>query len=174
VNGDAATVTNAQVPPFVRAMLEDRFRLKAHVEQRPFPAYALVLARSDGHLGPTLRPSTADCFPTPRDFPILPAGVPRCFSGVFQAGVISAPNYTMSDLARSLTQYGGAGRIVVDSTGLSGKYEVDLRWSPDVTQPSDDPPLVTAIQEQLGLKLEPRREMLPAVVIDHIEPPAPN
>ena len=168
------TVTTAQIGPVVRRMLEDRFQLKARVEQRPFPAYALVVARPDGRLGPKLKPSTADCFPTPPDFPALPAGVPRCFSGVSRAGAISAPNYTMSELVRRLTQYGGAERIVVDRTGLSGKWEVDLHWSADVSQPSDDPPLVTAIQEQLGLKLEPRTEQLPAVVIERIEPPSPN
>jgi len=160
-------------------MLEDRFKLKAHVEQRPFPAYALVAARADGRLGPKMRVATSDCFPAPRDLPsFLPpaavTAVQRCFNGARGAGAINAPNYTMDDLARSLTQYGGTGRIVVDRTGLSGKYEMDLRWSADVSQPSDDPPLVTAIQEQLGLKLEPRTEMLPAVVIDHIEQPSPN
>jgi uncharacterized protein (TIGR03435 family) len=125
-------------------------------------------------IGPKMRPSTADCFPAPRDMPTPPVQSARCFSGIFRSGTIAAPNSTMDALARNLTQLGGADRIVVDRTRLTGKYEIDLRWSPDVTQPSDDPPLVTAIQEQLGLKLEPGNEQLPAVVIDHIEQPSPN
>lgn len=172
------TVTPAEVPPFLRALLEDRFTLKAHTELRSFPAYALVIARNDRRLGSKLRPSTTDCFPPPRDMP-APAALAgrRCFSGTFRLGTINAPNITMDALARNLTQYGGAdrdNRIVVDRTGLGGKYEIDLRWAADLTQPSDDPPLVTAIQEQLGLKLEPRTEQLPAIVIDHVEQPTPN
>lgn len=171
------TMTPEQLPVAVRALLADRFTLTAHTELRPFPAFALVIARNDGRLGPKLNPSTRECFPPPRDMPAPPAGRaggPRCFGGTFRSGTIAAPNLTMDALARHLTQIGGVDRLVVDRTGLTGKYEIDLHWSADPTQPSDDPTLVTAIQEQLGLKLEPRNEQLPAVVIDHIEPPSPN
>jgi uncharacterized protein (TIGR03435 family) len=177
VNVDARTasgeaITAAQLPAALRAMLEDRFKLKAHTELHPFPAYALVIARKDGRLGPKLRPSTADCFPAPKDMPMPPVPSARCFTGIFRSGTITAPNLTMEVLARDLTQFGGADRIVVDH-GVGGSYDgSSLVRGRDAA--SDDPPLVTAIQEQLGLKLEPGNERLPAVVIDHIEQPSPN
>jgi bla regulator protein BlaR1 len=170
-------ITQAQLSVAVRALLEDRFKLTAHVEPHSFPAYALVVARNDTRLGPQLRRSITDCPAPPNEMPAPPralAGQPRCFYGAFRSGKIVSGSITMDALARNLTTTGGMDRIVVDRTGLSGKYDVDLRWSADVTQQSDEPPLVTAIQEQLGLKLEPRNEMLPAIVIDHIERPTEN
>ena len=174
---EGATLSLSDVPRLVRAMLEDRFKLVAHTEPRPFPVYVLVNARGDGSPGPQLKPSTTDCAPLPKDAPAPPAGMPverRCFGGIFRPGTIQSANATMADLVRSLTNFSGDSRIVVDLTGLTGKFDLELRWSADPAQPSDLPPLVTAIQEQLGLKLEPRTEALPALVIDHIEPPSPN
>jgi bla regulator protein BlaR1 len=164
------------VPALVRALLEDRFKLKAHADLRPFPVYALVKARKDGTLGPRLHASTTDCPSMPND---APAGLPpprdgrRCFFGVIRSGTITSGAITMDSLARNLTTF-GADRVVVDRTGLSGMFELELRWSPDPAQASDDPPLVTALQEQLGLKLEPRTERLAAVVIDSVESLSPN
>ena len=174
-----ATLTPAQARGPVRVLLEDRFKLRAHMEARPFPVYALVKARNDGSLGPQLRPFTTDCAPMPKEAPSLPTprGFPNerpCYGGISRAGTILSFNATMKDLARSLTTFNGDNRIVVDRTGLSGKFELEVRWSTDAAQASDQPPLVTAIQEQLGLKLEPRTEALPAVVIDHVEQPEPN
>jgi bla regulator protein BlaR1 len=168
-----------EMAALIRSLLEDRFKLQSHTERRPFPVYALVKARKDGSLGPQLRPSTTDCAALPKDAPSLPAprafaDQPICFTGVFRAGTISSPKTSMDGLARSLTSNGGTDRVVVDHTGLSGNFEVDLKWSAEVSQPSDLPPLFTAIQEQLGLKLEPMTELLPALVIDHVERPAPD
>jgi len=174
---EGSTLTPADAPRLLRGVLEDRFKLKAHIEPRPFPVYALVRARADGALGPKIRPSTTDCPPLPKDAPAPPPGMPvetRCFGGTFRSGLIQSGKATIADLVRSLTNFNGDGRIVIDRTGLSGKFELDLRWSADPSQPSDDPPLVTAIQEQLGLKLEPRTEQVPAVIIDHAEQPTPN
>ena len=172
------TLTPAQAAESLRALLEDRFKLKAHVESRPFQVYALVKARGDGSLGPQLKPSTTDCAPLPKGASTPPrlANPDRkmCYGGISRPGTILSFNATMASLASSLTNFNGEDRVVVDRTGLGGKFELDLRWSPDPTQASDLPPLVTAIQEQLGLKLEPRTEPLPAVVIDHVEQPTPD
>ena len=68
------------------------------------------------------------------------------------------------------------GRTVVDETGLTDKYSFTLKWTPDDTPQSEasGPSLFTAIQEQLGLKLEPQKGPVDAIVIDHIEMPSPN
>ena len=80
------------------------------------------------------------------------------------------PRITMSALALDLTRLIGE-RIVVDHSGLTDNFAITLRWSPDQTEGAS---LFSAIQEQLGLKLEPRTEPLPAVVIDHVERPTPD
>ena len=87
---------------------------------------------------------------------------------------IAAPKQSIATLARNLMTSGGIDRIVVDRSGLSGDFSVDLKWSADASQASDLPSLFTAIEEQLGLKLEPRNESLLAVVIDHVERPTPD
>jgi uncharacterized protein (TIGR03435 family) len=166
-----------QLPTLLRSLLEDRFTLKAHSERRPFPVYALVIARKDGALGPSIHPSTTDCPTLPPDAPTPPRAMPassRCFFGIFRSGTITSGVLTMDGLARNLTTIAAADRIVVDRTGLTEKFDVNLHWAPDIAQQSDDPPLVTALQEQLGLKLEPRTELLDAVVIDSVERPSAN
>jgi uncharacterized protein (TIGR03435 family) len=77
----------------------------------------------------------------------------------------------MSGLAFSLS--GAADRIVIDKTGLTGEYEIELTWAPD-DQPDAGPSIFTAVQEQLGLKLEPAKAPLDVVVIDHLERPSEN
>lgn len=165
-------------PTLLRSVLEDRFKLKARVEPRPFPVYVLVRVRKDGGLGPSIHPSTTDCPKLPADLPQMflspPSSGQRCFLGEYRPGRIRSGAVTLDDVARNLTNQHMTDRIVVDRTGLTGKFDVNLRWAPDIAQQSDDPPLVTALQEQLGLKLEPRMESLPAIVIDSVEQPSPN
>jgi uncharacterized protein (TIGR03435 family) len=88
---------------------------------------------------------------------------------------------TLEQLASRLTSSNAAGRVVVDRTGLKGPYDVDLYWSPERTAVSgpvppevDGPSLFTAVQEQLGLKLEARTEKQDVYVVDSIERPEPN
>ena len=153
------------LPALVRSALEDRFRLKGHLEMRPVPIFALVTARRNRTLGPSLR---------------------RTAPGTYQwnsAGreYISASYLTMEQLAARLTSINAAGRVVIDRTELNGPFDVDLYWSPERTvvsgaEPPDvnGPALFTAVQEQLGLKLEPRTERQDVYVIDSIERPTPN
>jgi len=187
-----ATEVRTQMPALIRALLEDRFKLKAHLESRPFPAYALVRLRQDGKPGPQLRPSATDC-PAPPTGSERPSGLPpspgkSCFGGIFRAGEVVSGHINMDGLAKNLTLFGGPDRIVVDRTQLDGWFDVELRWLPETSAPgatggagaadapilTDKPPLVTALREQLGLKLEPRTERLPAIVIDYVERPDPN
>ena len=93
---------------------------------------------------------------------------------------------TIAELADWFARLNLADRIVVDRTDLAGAFDVDLQWSPELAArvgdalpltadaSSDLPSLFTAIREQLGLRLEPRQESLPAIVVDHLERPIPN
>jgi len=137
----------------VQALFADRFQLKVHEETRALPAYDLVLAKG----GSKLQPSQSNG---------KSIGVGH--NNFHGAGL------TTTLIAQELSKI--AGRVVVDKTGLDGRYDLKLEWTPDDVVPSDtDPPtLFTAIQEQLGLKLEPAKEPVPVLIIDHIEPPSPN
>ena len=163
----------------------ERFKLLAHIEEREVDAYALVVARSDGRLGPQLKPSALDCSPRPPGSPPPPPpqGPPtssealqRC-GGLFGSGSIVSGGIDMSRLVLSLG--GLAGRIVNDRTGLKGDYALTLTFSPprqpgDTRPPDDVPEFFTALQEQLGLKLQPEKTIVPVFVIDHIERPTEN
>ena len=147
----------------LRTLLTDRFRLKTHTEMRQIPIYTLVLARDDRRLGPQLRPSTIDC------------AVTRCTSSVV-SGKIRTSGYSMAEVARLLT--GNVDRMVVDGTGLTGIYDLELAWTPDIGAAEvvtrDAPSLFTAIVEQLGLKLQPAVGPVEVRVIDSVERPTPD
>jgi uncharacterized protein (TIGR03435 family) len=173
------TPTEEQQRELWRAFFVERMKLKAHYETREQPAYALVLARSDGRLGPNVRPAPIDCAARRQasirgeQLPPLPQasnGMPAC-SARTSGGLMQSGGQTMAALGRSIS--GLAGRFVVDRTGLAGSFEYTLEYSRQ--QPgeplSDKPDVFTALQEQLGLKLEPIRAPVQVVVIDHIERP---
>jgi uncharacterized protein (TIGR03435 family) len=137
----------------VQALLADRFQLKLHQETRALPAYDLVVAKGGSKLQPSK--SGGKSIGTSH----------RHFNG---------EGLTMTIIAEELSKI--AGRVVVDKTGLDGRYDFKLQWTPDdaVAGDNDPPTLFTAIQEQLGLKLEPAKEPVPVLVIDHVDQPTPN
>ncbi len=141
----------------VQALLADRFQLKAHQETRQLPIYALVVAKD----GPKFQPSK-----------INGTTIDRGRGHLHVAG----SDDTIDLLARELAQL--LGRVVRNQTRLSGRYDLSLGWTPDdVTAPSfpDTPPgIFTAIQEQLGLKLESTKGPVPVLVIDSVEMPSAN
>jgi uncharacterized protein (TIGR03435 family) len=145
------------MPKLVQSLLEDRFKLKMHYEQRDTPIYALVVARKDGTLGPQLRPTAIDCARDRSKCSISRA-----------AGRFTGGSVTPETLATMLSNT--AGRLVYDRTGLTGNFDVELEWAEDAG--SDKPSIFAAVQEQLGLKLESVREPVDVVVIDHVERPA--
>jgi uncharacterized protein (TIGR03435 family) len=152
-------------------MLEERFGLAAHVEQRRRPTYALRVARADGTLGPALRQAPVDCgsfFKLPSDakarIPVPANDGPRCGMRVSATQMLSG-GVSMAILAANLRS--DAGRVVIDETGLTGDYEFTLETSPEVS-------IFTAVREQLGLTLEPGDAMLPVLVVDRISPPTAN
>jgi uncharacterized protein (TIGR03435 family) len=195
----AATSTLATATPedraaMMRAMLADRFKLVAHVEPRDQDVFDLVLARKDGRLGSGLQKSDADCStPPPQaagrpDFNQPPPpctirmlGSPVRVDKQAALGDLVEGEATMAVLAAALRNF-GAGRLVVDKTGLSGSYRIRMNFDMRATmQPpaadrpaSDVPTMFTAVQEQLGLKLEPSKAIRDTLVIDRLEHPTPN
>jgi uncharacterized protein (TIGR03435 family) len=170
----------------LKALLAERFGLVTRNETRELPVYVLVLARKDGALGPQMRKSDLDCaalFAAVTAGGKMPERLPNgnlpCGISVRAAqGLVVASPASMEQLTRNLV--GGVGRIVVDKTGLQGYYDFTLNFAPesvpgapaapaaDVTAPS----LFTAMQEQLGLRLEPGREPVQVLVIDRAARPA--
>jgi len=174
----------------LRSLLADRFQLKVHDETREVPVYALELSRSDGKPGPELRPLAVDCGavmaavasgqPQP---PVEPGKPPLCGGGG-GVGRVFANGLSMSQFAGRLAQF--VNRPVVDRTGLSGYFALNLRWTPEQPptpdspglagspSPGDPPSIFSALQEQLGLKLESTRGPVDVLVVDHAERPAGN
>ena len=155
----------------LRTLLADRFQLTFHRESKEFSIYELQIAK--GGVKPGLRESKA-----------APSDPPQLISTVYpQKLVLPARNATMTDFV-SLLQRAVLDRPVVDKTGLTGRYDFDLEWAPDETQfggdvpvaPADapSPPFFTAIQQQLGLKLEATRGPIEALVVDKAERPSAN
>ena len=163
----------------LRNLLADRFKLVVHRELREMPAYALVNAKTDGTLGPQMRRSEIDCeAEAARAFAAKRGGAPpgqkpivRCRIST-NAGRIVGTGTTITELMRRLSA--PLGRPVVDRTGLSGSFDLELQWSPDQTADTPGPSLFTAIQEQLGLKLESQRAPVEVLVIDRLERPTPD
>ena len=138
----------------VQALFVDRFHLKLHQETRTMPAYDLILAKG----GSKLQPSQSNG---------KTIGISRTY--------FNGQGLTTAIIADRLSQI--TGRVVVDKTNLPDRYDLKLQWTPDDAPATDNsaaPSLFTAIQEQLGLKLEPAKEPVPVLVIDHIDPPTPN
>jgi uncharacterized protein (TIGR03435 family) len=162
-----------------KTMLGDRFKLRVRMETRPVPIYALVLARADGRLGPTLRPSKMVCNAQtpggPPPEPPTPLGgqdVPVCGTSM-NAGTLRSGGIDLDQLARRLTD--AVERIVVNKTGLTGAFDLVLTaGTPGATPTENTASMFTAVQEQLGLKLEPQTGPADVLAIEHAEKPTEN
>lgn len=167
----------------LRSLLEDRFKVVARREMREMPIYELVVARSDGQLGLQIKRSGDECGAQgrARDAGVTPPPLPPgWFCGTrSRNGTVSMKGVPLSNFVRNLG--GMTGRVVIDKTGLTGPYDLDLQWTPDQPVPDAPPPapgaqgdgasLFAAIQEQLGLKLEARRAPVEVLVIESAERP---
>lgn len=153
-------------PAMLRALLADRFKLVAHVETREQQVYLLTLLRGDGRLGPQLKPAA------PADG--SSSGFPSSSVGNGTAR-INGRRVSMDTLALMLTS-AVFNQRVINRTGLSGEFELDLRFTPDSSPAAvpEFPSIFTAVQEQLGLKLEASRGPVDVLVIDSVERPAPD
>jgi len=181
----------------LKALLAERFKLVIHMETRQLPAYGLVRAGKDGRLGPNItRSERTDCAAVLAEVAAArarePGGLPPPPPPGGQAppcGIVNMNGMFALDSATpmALTNVLSAelNRKVFDRTGLTGLFNVRLTWTPDVLPvgplPPEHPPIdpngpsiFTAVQEQLGLKLEPTIGPVDVLVIDHIERPTPN
>jgi uncharacterized protein (TIGR03435 family) len=164
----ASAERRRQTQAMFQQLLADRFQLKVHWETRELPIYTLAVAKN----GPKLQP-TAET---------------NGHSGTSVNGNGSSVDFkttglTLQQFAQSLTSSASRelGREVVDKTGIAGRYDITLHWaSENGAAPSSDsaqdsgPSLFTAIQEQIGLKLEPGKGPVQVLVIDHAEMPSEN
>lgn len=149
----------------MRALLAERFGLKAHTESRIVLVYRLVRERKDGRLGPQLRRSPSPCVPGQ----VMPCAV----LGISRSGELSARTDPMDDFVRRGLMF-LLGVPVIDETRLEGQFDIDLKWSPDDRSNDDRPSIFTALREQLGLRLEPSKGPVEFLVIDRVEHPADN
>lgn len=166
-----------QSKAMLKTLLADRFKLRTHVETRARALYVLVLARRDGQLGPGLRPTTcAFVSDPPSPTPIDPVAVAHCMNnfGSSRLGArrVALPAITLDTLAMVIQlQVNGTVR---NRTAIPGKFDVDVEFTsakPQVTPALDETPLTTALEEQLGLRLEPTTGPVDVIVIDHVERP---
>jgi uncharacterized protein (TIGR03435 family) len=179
-----------QMQQMSRALLAERFKLITHNDTRELSIYALAPARPDAKPGPQLKKSEADCGAvrgSAPPAPLAPGQVPPC-GLVIGFGSIRASGTTIAALSSTLA--GSAGRVVVDRTGLTDRFDIDLTWTPDqipqgqtgagaqppmvngATVDPNGPSLFTALQEQLGLKLESTKGPVEVLVIDRAEKPS--
>jgi len=159
--GDSAP-TRPEFRPMMQALLADRFQLKIHREMREMPVFALVLSKN----GPKFKESDPDADPA------------ELFSAKRRNTVVTLPKATMSDVVDAI---GNAflDRPVVDKTGLTGTYNIKLTYTPNTRANRESPDLndinvFQAIEEQLGLKLEARKEMVEMLIVDRVEKPSAN
>ena len=204
----AKPVTLVESAYMLRTLLADRFKLEVRRESRAGPVYALVLARSDGALGPQIKRPAGECVMSvpafartdgaagakaePARFSWPAPGRPGRRCGVGPDGdTIRAGSATMATLVTFLTPL--VDRPVVDKSGLPGAFDFDLRFdtaatsflargrgaavavSPDTpSDPGKGPSIFTALQEQLGLKLEPQRGAVDVLAVRAAELPTEN
>jgi len=165
----------SQLLPMMRALLAERFKLAVHSEVRELPVYALVVAKSDGTFGPRFK--VTDC-PLPQN------GARPCANISQGPGRLTLRGMPITDLLQFLAP--ATNRVVVDRSRLTGRYDVDLEWQPDqlpqrpagagdtTSIDTNRSSIFTAVQEQLGLKLEATRAPVDVIVIDHVEQPTPD
>jgi uncharacterized protein (TIGR03435 family) len=143
--------------PIVRALLDTRFAFKAHMEKRELPAYLLSVAPT----GAKLRPAAAECSD--------PQNLDKCRTAYGQ-GRMTGRDMPFAELVREILVV--AQRPVLDRTGISGRFDVDLQWNPDdLTDGTDSRPSIFGAVQELGLKLEANKALVDVLVVDHLERP---
>ena len=159
----------------LRKLLNDRFSLQFHRGRKEFPVYSITVAKG----GPKLEPSTA---PPDEPYNVTSTIYPAASGGIDHA-MLPARNITMQQFA-SVLQRAILDRPVVDNTGLAGRYDFDLEWTPDESQfggqlspgapDSGKPGLFAALPQQLGLRIEATRSTIATLIIDRLDRPSEN
>ena len=186
--------TKDQMRLMVQSLLAERFKLAVHFETHETAVFALTLAKP-GKLGPKLREHSGDppCDALAAPPRIISADkpgdfVPPCDTYVlFRMGGTNrwgSRHTTMEMLAGAIPGVGTIGRPVIDRTGLTGRFDFTLEWTPESNNPAapapgaapdpQGPSFLDALREQLGLKLESTRAQVRILVVDHVERPSEN
>jgi uncharacterized protein (TIGR03435 family) len=207
---DGSPATMVAMLPMLKSLLADRFKLKVHTETKEMTVSSLVIASEGGKLGPKLKPTSSDCSNAQAENEKLAEAVAKGGPGA-SAGILPKPGETrkcammptmgpdgfgmradgqpLTVIAQLLTQ--ATGRIVTDKTGLTGLYDWEIKFDPQIMlqiasqvgvnlpaganlPQSDSPSLLTALREDLGLKLNSERGPVEILVIDSAEMPEAN
>ncbi len=151
-----------QMQSLTRKLLEERFGLKVHTEIKELDVYAITVAKS----GEKIARSAGDPNGTPSENESSNGGVVT----------MRMTNMSMNEFAPDLGYF--LGRPAVDQTGLTGRYDFQLKWTADESRAPTDgsapPGLFTAIQEQIGMKLEPVKALADVLVVDAVQKPEAN
>jgi uncharacterized protein (TIGR03435 family) len=159
--------TGEQIPELIRSLLEDRFQLRARRENREMPIYRLSVAQGGPRFGPAKEGSCGtEPAISPREI-MRSCGYNMLSTATFD--MLAAPIAKLVGALSSLT-----GRRVIDETGLTGTYSLHLDFAPEQSNDSSRPSIFTAVQEQLGLRLESSRGPIETLVIESIEKPTEN
>jgi len=185
----AIPTTRDQLRLMLRGLLADRFKLAMHQESRASKVWTLVRARKDGRLGPNLRQAKASCEELRASAQPGESGPALCgmdsFVRALGTGTMSVRGFRLDQLGIVTNEF-GPSRPVVDKTGLTGTFDWDLKWTPQRFQQAtfdrgrfptidpDGPSIFTALEEQLGLKLESQEGTESVLVIDRVERPTEN
>jgi uncharacterized protein (TIGR03435 family) len=147
----------------MQATLAERFRLTMHREKREMAVYEMVIAKN----GPKFKPAAPDA-----------NAVPKNVASGRNWGV-TVGSIAMPGLAELIENQGFVGRHVIDKTGLTGNYAIQLTYTPDIppnrgTEAPGDIGIFSALEEQLGLRLAPAKAMIDTIVVDRVEKPTGN
>ena len=174
--------------PMLRTLLAERFKLRVHNETRELPAFVLTVARSDRRLGAQIRPTEADCTKAtqltadqvraqardgwpPCGMTYTVQYVAQAATGLANRSRVRRSGISMKDFATSLQT--NVDRPVIDRTGLDGRFDIEYSFATagDIAAgiAGNQPMLVVALEEQLGLKLDSQRTTVPVIVIDSVE-----
>jgi uncharacterized protein (TIGR03435 family) len=197
--GPADPTTPDPIALRLQSLLEDRFQLKTHRETRDLPAYELSISKSGSKVkfsedqGPFKPPDPGE---TPKPLQMIkPGGPPPRGSVMMRMGNLEANGIEFSNFVQMLSSQ--LGRTVIDKTGIKGRVDVKLQWAPEMSQPTaasrfvppeampagavppaasdpSGPSIFTAVQEQLGLKLESTKGPVEVFIIDSVEKPSEN
>lgn len=155
----AEVATPQQFQQLILSLLEDRFQLKFHLEQKAVPVYWLELVKP-GKLGPDLKQSEPDSQPN------------MSTNSNGSNTTMKVSKMSMNDIAAALRRQ--AGRPVDNHTGLDGTFDFQIEWAPDETPDSADPSLFSVLKDQLGLKLKSAKGTTEILIIDKIARPTAN
>lgn len=162
-----------QMNSMLQALLEDRFKLKVHRTTKELPTYELTVAKGGSKLRPSKDGSCVESDPSnpQRRASDVVCGSVRATRNR-SAAEVDAVKINMARLTANLTVY--LQRTVIDKTGITGTFDAHLKWSPDEAGDAALASIFTALQEQLGLRLESGKGPVEVIIIDHVERPSAN